>query len=495
MVDVDYATPVATMREAVGEIMTSSSHRGKEFWNLQVVDAGKGAENETCSFHNQLDHRRPDGQLLPLCYHSEPIQKKGEIVMNKKIPHGIISSTLALFLFHFSHDTFAGGLYISEIGSPATVGTAGVFNVVNTVEASSAYTNPAGMTGLKDDQMMGGLQLLVPEVRFDSSIATAGGSDGGNAGDTAVIPGFFWVKGLNEQWKFGFSVTAALGGGVDYGDNFVGRYQATDAALEGLAISPSAGVKLNDRTSIGFGVSATYVVFDLGIALNRGPLPDGKVDIEDADDWGFQPFFGLTHQINDRLLMGFTYRAEFDVDLEGDLDLTNAPLLNLLTSNADEAKVGMDFADAYNLGFKYNYRDDLTLFFNVKYETWSDFNDNRVDIQGTAISATIPRNWDDIWGIGFGFARKRGDGRIFTFGVAYAESPVDDKDRTADLALDEQFKIGVGWARETPNRKRSIGFTLIDLGDGRIDQTVQGVRFRGKFDDNYILFLSGSMTL
>ena len=309
-----------------------------------------------------------------------------------------------------------------------------------------------------------------------------------------MIPGFFWVKDLGDTWRFGFSVTAALGGGVDYGDDFVGRYQTTDAAIQGLAISPSAGYKVNDKTSIGFGVSAIYTVFDLGVAVNRpGPLADGKVDIEDGDDWGFQPFFGLTHQINDRLMLGFVYRAEFDVDLEGDLEFSNTgPLLNLLSSKVDEAKVGLDFADAYNLGFKYDYRDDLTLFFNVKYETWSDFSENRVDIQGGAITTAIERNWEDIWGIGFGFAHQLGDGRVFTFGVAYDESPVDDKDRTADLPVDEQFKIALGWVKEKPNRTYSIGFTLIDLGDGKIDQTVQGARFKGKFDDNYLLFLSGS---
>ena len=37
--------------------------------------------------------------------------------------------------------------------------------------------------------------------------------------------------------------------------------------------------------------------------------------------------------------------------------------------------------------------------------------------------------------------------------------------------------------------------TYIDLGDGKIDQTTQGVRFRGKFDDNYLIFLSGAMSL
>ncbi len=42
-------------------------------------------------------------------------------------------------------------------------------------------------------------------------------------------------------------------------------------------------------------------------------------------------------------------------------------------------------------------------------------------------------------------------------------------------------------------RVYSIGFTYIDLGDGKIDQTTQGVRYRGKFDDNYLIFLSGSI--
>ena len=417
--------------------------------------------------------------------------------MCKQSLRRVISLSLAVLLFQFGQCAFAAGLYISEIGSPASVGTAGVGNVVNNVEASSAFTNPAGMTGLEQDAMMGALQLAVPEVRFDSSIATAGGSDGGNAGETIVIPGFFWVKELTDQWKFGLSVVAPLGGGVDYGDSFVGRYQTTDASLQGIGISTSAGYKINDKTSIGFGVTAHYQIFEMGIAINRpGPLTDAKVDIKDATDWGFQPFFGLTHHINDRLMLGFVYRGEFDMDLEGDLKFSNTgPLLNLLSSKADEATFGLDYAEVYNLGFKYEYRDDLTLFFSVTYETWSDFSENRIDIQGGVVSATIDRNWDDTWGIGFGFVRKLSDDRLFTFGVAYDSSVVDDKDRTGDLPFDEQFKFGLGWVKEKPNKLYSIGFTYIDLGDGKIDQTTQGVRYRGKFDDNYLLFLSGSVTL
>ncbi len=415
--------------------------------------------------------------------------------MNSKAWHGLFRLSLTVLLFQFSQTLSAAGLYISEIGSPASVGTAGVFNVVNNLEASSAFTNPAGMTGLKEDETMIGLQLAIPEIRFDSSVATAGGRDGGNAGEVAGIPGFFWVKGMSDKWKLGFSAVAPIGGGVDYGDDFVGRYQATEAFLSGLALSGSGGYKLNDDTSIGFGLSAVYSIYELGIAINRpGPLSDAKVELEDATDWGFQPFFGLTHQINDRLMLGFVYRGEFDVNLEGDLKFENTgPLLNLLSSNVDEGSVGFDYADAYNLGFKYKYRDDLNLFFNVRYETWSDFSENRIDIQGGAITDVLDRNWDDTWGIGFGFVRDLSDDRIFTFGVAYDSSPVDDEDRTADLLADEQFKFALGWSKVKPDRVRSIGFTFIHLGDNRIDQTTQGVRFAGKFDPSYVIFASYSL--
>ena len=31
------------------------------------------------------------------------------------------------------------------------------------------------------------------------------------------------------------------------------------------------------------------------------------------------------------------------------------------------------------------------------------------------------------------------------------------------------------------------------LGDGKVDQTAQGVRFKGEFDNNYALFIGGTL--
>ena len=84
-------------------------------------------------------------------------------------------------------------------------------NVVNNLDASSVFTNPAGMTGLSRDEIMTGSQLIIPEMRFDSSIAEAGGSDGGNAGFVNFVPSFFGVKVLSDRWRVGLSLVAPLG--------------------------------------------------------------------------------------------------------------------------------------------------------------------------------------------------------------------------------------------------------------------------------------------
>ena len=39
----------------------------------------------------------------------------------------------------------------------------------------------------------------------------------------------------------------------------------------------------------------------------------------------------------------------------------------------------------------------------------------------------------------------------------------------------------------------ALGGTLLYFGEGKVDQTAQGVRFKGKFDTNMALFLGGTL--
>ena len=71
---------------------------------------------------------------------------------------------------------------------------------------------------------------------------------------------------------------------------------------------------------------------------------------------------------------------------------------------------------------------------------------------------------------------------------------VSDGKRTIDLPMDEQFKLSAGMGIQGSERlSYALGATLMYAGEGKVDQTAQGVRFKGKFDTNLILFIGGSV--
>lgn len=402
-------------------------------------------------------------------------------------------------MLYVSTPALAGGLYLSEMGTPLSVGTAGVASVTNTIGADSVYTNPAGMTGIDKDQVIGGVQLLVPTVRFDSDVATAGGSDGGNAGSVVVIPSLFAVKTLNEDWRLGLGISAPMGGGVDYGRDFVGRYQAQKSELAVINISPAVAYRVNDKLSLGAGVSFLYTSMDLHIAMKQpGPLSsDGQVKMDDLDDWGYQGFIGAIYEATDRLTIGAVYRSEADVELEGDIKFENVtfPPLNQLSSQFNKAQVDFTYPQLVQIGLKYKISDDTLLMADVDWENWSAFGDTRIGLDGTgSVIQTFDRDWDDTWHLGFALAHKLSEDQAITAGIGYDSSPVSDNKRTADLPMDEQLRFSAAYGKNFTDRlSAALGGTFLWLGDGKMDQTVQGERFKGEFSTNNIIVLSATI--
>ena len=222
----------------------------------------------------------------------------------------------------------AAGFYLTEFGTPASLGTAGVANSTNTFSADTSWANPAAMTYLKDEQMLAGLQVILPKIEFSIDSAGTTGGDGGNAGEIAPVPSFFYVRPLSDQWRLGFSVAGTMGGGYNFGDNFVGRYAVKEVELAGLSFTPSLGYRVNDKLSLGAGISFVYTMFDQQIAINNpGPLADGNAKFDDLDDLGAQGVLSMTYELSDRALLGVVYRSEMDTELEGDFKLTNVAAL------------------------------------------------------------------------------------------------------------------------------------------------------------------------
>ena len=400
--------------------------------------------------------------------------------------NGNPSALLATAALLATGQSMAAGFYLTQVGTPMSIGTVGVTNTTNTWGADAAWAQPAGMVYLEEDTVgVTGLTLLVPEMKFDSSVADAGGSDGGNSGEIAIIPSQFVVKKLSDRTSIGFAITAPLGGAMDYGDDFVGRYGAQKVALQGVGISPSIGYKVNDRLAVGGGVTLTYTHFEEDVAINLpGPAPDGKAKLEDLDDWGYQPFLGLTYAVSDRVLFGFVYRAEMDVDLRGDIDFNGVPL------EGGRAKLGWDNPQWAEASLRFDLDDNYYVATNLGWQDWSEFSENKLTVSpGVTV---LDRDWKDTWRTGIAFGHFDGINGWST-GLSYDSSPVSDSNRTIDLPMDEQWQAGASYFVEDEQLSYAIGASVMYAGDAEVDQTAQGVRFKGEFDTNLVYFLGGTV--
>jgi long-chain fatty acid transport protein len=388
----------------------------------------------------------------------------------------------------------AGGFYFTEVGSPLSVGTAGAANVTNTLSADAAWTNPAGLTRMNNEGILVGLQVIAPTIKFDSDVAEKGGSDGGDAGEPAGVPSFYFAYRLSEKWHYGFGFSALQGGGADFGDDFVGRYAATKVAITGVGATYSLGYEVTDRLSLGFGGSLIYTTFEQNVALNLGDLPDGRVKVQDADDLGIQPIVGLQYAISDRLLFGMNYRAKFDAELKGNLRFSRIPEGVPLPR---QTNVELDWHNPQwlDVGFRFGEPGGTELFVSGSWQDWSEFSENQIGIDTQAGNrvTTVDRDWDDTWTAAVGFAR--GDYYSgWSVGAAYESSPVDDDKRTIDFAVDEYWKLSGAYGRRTESgRAWSVGATLQLVGGAEVDQTSQGVRFAGDFSDYYVVYAGFTM--
>jgi hypothetical protein len=63
-----------------------------------------------------------------------------------------------------------------------------------------------------------------------------------------------------------------------------------------------------------------------------------------------------------------------------------------------------------------------------------------------------------------------------------------------DLPVDEQVRFSAAYGKEMSDQINfALGGTFVWMGEGKMDQTAQGERFKGEFSTNHLLFLSATL--
>jgi long-chain fatty acid transport protein len=169
----------------------------------------------------------------------------------------------------------AGGLSNIETGA-GDFGVAAAGYAARAQDASTAFTNPAGMVRIKGDDLVLGAQLLYGNLKFSpNGNTTVQGSDGGNAVGWLPGAGSHYVHSVSDDLKFGIGVAGNFGTMAEWDKDWVGRYYGTTGDLLGVTIMPSVAFKVNDEFSVGFGLNAMLGYLESKTAINN-ELPLGS---------------------------------------------------------------------------------------------------------------------------------------------------------------------------------------------------------------------------
>ena len=384
----------------------------------------------------------------------------------------------------------AGGLYLYELGTP-DVGAAAAGWAARAQDAATVFTNPAGMTRLDKSEMLAGVQPLYLHADFSpDSNTTTSGSDG-DASTWLPAGGLYYVHNLMPKLKIGVSAVGYFGLGLDYENDWVGRYYIQEIKLQALGIQPALAYQVTDWLSLGAGVVALYGVLEQKAAVNNiePNQPDGKLEIKDSD---------ITYQVNLGVLVeprkgtrfGLTYLSEGDLEFKDQPDFSNlGPGLEaILQANGlldADIKVEFTMPQAIMFSAFHELTDRLALMGNLGWQEWSEF--GKVGIAVTSddpSSLTVDRNYKDTWHVAVGAQYRVADPWLLTAGVAYDSSMMDDEDRTPDLPLGEMWRFGAG-ARYGWSQKLSFGMGYTFLWSGDLDMDVNRGPLAGRVSGTY----------
>lgn len=383
-----------------------------------------------------------------------------------------------------SAPALAGGLFLYEVGTE-DVGLAAAGYAARANDATTVFTNPAGMTRLEGEQFQLGTQLLYSNLKFSPSSGTSpelGTDNGGHAaGFNGFFPGggLFYSYSVSRDFKIGVAATGNFGAALKYDDGWVGRYYIRETALVGASILPSMAYRVTDKLSLGASVNAMYGYFKSVTAINNiVPGGDGKLDLKDSK-WGFGGNVGMLYEASPGTRFGLTYSSRVKLDFSAPARFSNiAPGLNAVLGAAGllNAKIDLGITVPQQvMGSVVHAIDDRwTLLGNVGWQNWKKFGQVEVSIDSsnpTSVTTDVPfkNTWHGAVGAQY---RMSGPWRL-NFGVAY-DSNFQPNGNTVSplLPAGSAWRFGAG-AQNQVDKAFSWGVALEYMYGGTLDVNKQ----------------------
>ena len=269
--------------------------------------------------------------------------------MSTPFPRTRIATAIGgLVLMLGASQAFGAGLALQE-NSGSGLGNAYAGGAAAAEDASTIWSNPAGMSQIKTRQLVGAINLIQPSMKFSNSASVAAtnqplGNDGGDAGSLNVVPNMYVLLPINKDWTFGLGVNAPFGLVTEYDNGFIGRYQGLKSDVKTINVNPALSWQITPDFTLGFGASyqqikgtftsnANYSGALLKAAAQNGIAPgsatfnaiaastpglDSFANVT-GDDWAWGWNVGVLWNVDRASRIGVAWRSDIQYHLTGNV--------------------------------------------------------------------------------------------------------------------------------------------------------------------------------
>jgi long-chain fatty acid transport protein len=402
----------------------------------------------------------------------------------------------------------AGGLLLYEVGT-ADLGLASAGYTARAQDASTVFTNPAGMTRLDGTQVVLGAQVLYADLVFSIGQGTApelGRGDGGNPVGLFPGGGLFLSYSVSPDLKLGFASTGNFGLAQKYDSGWAGRYYVQEATLIGMSLLPSVAWRVSKEVSVGASLNAVYGVLKEQVAVNNIVGPDGQM-VMDTNAWGFGVNLGLMVEPSTGTRFGVTYNSQVKLDFSAPAEFSGlSPVLEALLRSRGLLNATLDIPiyipQGVNASVSHRLDDRWTLLGSVGWQQWSKFGQVELGVNSTTDPTTLKThlNIKDTWHVAGG-AQYRLDGPwLLNKGVAYDSGFQDSANVSPALPANSAWRFGIGVQKE---QSKSFDWAVsaayiyggsLDVNKVTSAPVIAGGRGRlvGSFDNVGMYFLSAT---
>ena len=409
-----------------------------------------------------------------------------------------VAIAVSLIVMLSSHCVWGAALELYETGAP-DLGTASAGRAAMAGDASTAASNPAGMTLLDRSQLLGAAGALLPSTNFDVAPETkTSGGGGGNAGVFTPLGSFFYVYKFSDRVRLGVATYSDYGLGGDFGKKWVGRYYVTQESLFSSKISPEIAFAVNEWLSVGagfsFGVGRLGFQSKINNALPRAQ--DGGLSLESWDE-AFGGNVGVLLRPIDKLRLGIIYQSPEDYKFGFRPHVTGlGRVTDAIRQRIGGTKINIPLTEPQRVmaSALYEITPRLSLMGNVGWQNWSAFGEFPVGISAVnQRSVSTNLHFSDTFQIAIGQQFRIGEKWLWSAGFAYDSSPVSKANRSAVLAIDRQLRYGTGIQyRINEDVTAGVAAELLDAGPGPFSNNrgpLAGT-LQGHYSTNYLNFVA-----